>query len=102
MNICATRIIKHELKMFSYSKARYVHVRGAETNESECCWPCHMSWHVILRIFVLNSRSSMFYLTVLFWFYINLTGADFIKVGRKAQIIEKALSICALRLRSTF
>ena len=29
-------------------------------------------------------------------------GVDFIKVGRKAWIIEKALSICALCLRPTF
>ena len=33
---------------------------------------------------------------------VALPGVDFIKVGRKAQIIEIALSICALRLRPTF
>ena len=32
----------------------------------------------------------------------KLPGEDFKKVGRKAQIIETALSICALRLRPTF
>ena len=32
----------------------------------------------------------------------TISGVNFIKVGRKAQIIERVLSICALRLRPTF
>ena len=35
-------------------------------------------------------------------YFAMFSGVDFIKVGRKLQIIETALSICALRLRPTF
>ena len=47
------------------------------------------------------SQVIMTIILALYFFYPQV-GVDFIKVERKAQIIEIALSICALRLRPTF
>ena len=75
-------------------------------NFSSLIFPQITMFNYSIQIFLLNFGHSNYIVQFSLFNFIpsifGKSGVDFIKVGPMAQIIEIALSICALRLRPTF